>query len=176
MAATFSLAATAVANAATKNLLVIHNADSTKKVKVYRIWVTNPGTAAVTGGIQQMSLFRYANASAPTGGTAVTPSPHDPAKSTVTNLTVQHGATTNVTSIETNPLISVVRATDEIAAGGATLDELHNIMPLNLIFDAGYGDSNVEPLTLNQGEGVTLRTASGNAVGTFDIFAEITFE
>ena len=47
------------------------------------------------------------------------------------------------------------------------------LIPLNCIFDA-TGDSNIEPITLRPGEGVTMQHSGTSAVGVADLFIEFT--
>jgi hypothetical protein len=63
----------------------------------------------------------------------------------------------------------------------ATLDELETLVPLNIIWDAGYGDSNVQPLTLRgavsgtQHHMAMVYNVSG-AAGLLDTWIEFTKE
>ena len=48
-------------------------------------------------------------------------------------------------------------------------------MPLNIIWDAGYGDANVQPLTLRQSQMAMVYNVSG-AAGLLDTWIEFTKE
>jgi hypothetical protein len=66
-------------------------------------------------------------------------------------------------------------SSDEAAASSATSDELECFVPLNILFDAGYGDTNVQPLTLRQNDFAGVYNISG-AAGLLDSWTEFTKE
>jgi hypothetical protein len=66
-------------------------------------------------------------------------------------------------------------SSDEASVSAATMDELECFVPLNIIFDAGYGDTNVQPLTLNQNQMAHVFNVSG-AAGLLDVWIEFTKE
>jgi hypothetical protein len=68
-----------------------------------------------------------------------------------------------------------VWSSDEPAVSGATVDELECLVPLNVLWDAGYGDGNVQPLTLRQNEMLCIYNTTG-AAGIADIWIEFTDE
>jgi len=55
------------------------------------------------------------------------------------------------------------------------VDELECLPALSILWDAGYGDSNVQPLTLRQNEMLVLYNTVG-AAGLVDIWIEFTDE
>ena len=63
---------------------------------------------------------------------------------------------------------------DEPATGTGTNDELECIVPFMYVWDAGYGDTNVEPITLREGQGLTLLHTVTSAVGNCDAAFEFT--
>lgn len=170
MAKTYTASAIGVAFASNKSLLGILNAHPTRKVRIYRVWTLNNQTAAVTGVLTSMSLRML---SALTGGTAVTPVSHDSANVAfdLTSVTT----VTNGTATQTagNALRVWMWSGDEPAVSSATSDEFQCLVPLNCIWDS-TGDSNIEPITLNQNEGAHIVQPGANAVGIVDVFAEFT--
>jgi hypothetical protein len=64
-------------------------------------------------------------------------------------------------------------SSDEPAISSATSDELECFVPLNVIWDAGYGDSGVQRLTLRTDQGVVLYNTVG-AAGLLDSWIEFT--
>ena len=178
MAATFTALGIDLAWAANKNMFSMFNTSASLVTKIYRIWMVNSGTATVSGGIglSQMGFITSAIAGAPT---AITPVPHDPAKTTLTGLTVNTAGTVATLS---SVMRTILKANDELAAAAATYDEFSNIIPLNLIWDCGYGDLHTQPITLRQNQGFCIRTTTagtglgGTYVGTCDIWAEFTHE
>ncbi len=175
----YTLFASTIANANDKNLLAISNATgSGKLIKIYRIWVYNPTTGTVSGGVTGLLLGR--SATVYSGGTALNFLPHSSAVAAssatpFTGIAAASGATT-ITATMGTEFRRVFRATDEIAAGGATMDEVQNIMPWAVLWDTGYADANVEPLVLRENQGFLIRTDSSpaNAVGNFTLKVELT--
>ena len=170
MAKTYTAAAIGIAFASNKSLLGILNAHATRKVKVYRVWVLNNQTAAVTGVLTSISLRKL---SALTGGTAITPVQHDTGNTSVdlTSITCVTGGTATQTGDAA--LRVIMWSGDEPAVSAATSDELECIVPLMCIWDS-TGDSNIEPITLNTNEGLHVVQPGANAIGISDIFIEFT--
>lgn len=170
MAKTYTVAAIGVAFASNKSLLGILNAHATRKVKVYRIWVLNNQTAAVTGVLTSMSVRKL---SALTGGSALTPVQHDTGNTSVdlTSVTTVTGGTATPTADAA--LRVLMWSSDEPTFSAATSDELQCIVPLMCIWDS-TGDSNIEPITLNTNEGLHVVQPGANAVGILDVFMEFT--
>lgn len=170
MAKTYTAAALGIAFASNKSLLGILNAHASRKVKIYRIWLLNNQTSAVTGVITTMTIRKL---SALTGGTAVTPVAHDTSNTSVdlTSITcVTNGTATNTSD---TALRQILWSGDEPAVSSATSDELQCIVPLMCVWDS-TGDSNIEPITLNQNEGLSITQPGSNAVGILDLFIEFT--
>lgn len=170
MAKTYTASAIGVAFASNKSLLGLLNGHATRKVKIYRAWTLNNQTAAVTGVLTSMSLRML---SALTGGTAVTPVAHDTGNTTVdlTSVTCVTGGTATQTA--GNALRIWMWSGDEPAVSSATNDEFQCLVPLNCIWDS-TGDSNIEPITLNTGEGVHIVQPGANTIGIVDLFLEFT--
>ena len=170
MAKTYTAAALGIAFASNKSLLGTLNAHASRKVKIYRIWLLNNQTSAVTGVITTMTIRKL---SALTGGTAVTPVAHDTSNTSVdlTSITcVTNGTATNTSD---TALRQILWSGDEPAVSSATSDELQCIVPLMCVWDS-TGDSNIEPITLNQNEGLSITQPGSNAVGILDLFIEFT--
>ncbi len=161
----------AVTFAAGKNMAAILNGHATEKIKIRRIGLLNAQTVAVTGVLCQLELRKYTGAglAAPT---AITPTSHDSTNSAPTTATYGHAGTPSGTGVV---LRRIFWSSDEAAISSATSDEFETYVPLNIIFDAGYGDSNVQPLTLNQNEMVSVYNTTG-AAGLLDVWIEFTKE
>lgn len=171
MAQTFTAYFSGVAFAASKNMAAILNGHATEKIKIRRIGLLNAQTAAVTGVLCQLELRKYTAATL-TAPTAVTPVSHDSTNTNPTTATYGHAGTLGGTPVT---MRRIFWSSDEAAISSATSDELETYVPLNIIFDAGYGDSNVQPLTLNQNEMVCLFNNTG-AAGLLDVWIEFTKE
>ena len=170
MAKTYTAAAIGIAFASNKSLLGLYNAHASRKVRLYRVWLLNNQTAAVTGVITTMTLRKISALSA---GTAVTPVAHNTGDVSVdlTSVTSVTGGT--FTNTGDNAFRQIIWSTDEPAVSSATSDELQCIVPLNCIWDS-TGDSNIEPLTLNTNEGWHVLQPGTNAVGILDVYFEFT--
>lgn len=170
MAATFTLAGIGVTFANAKHMLSLFNgAGSGRVLRVYRVWMLNNQTAAITGVLTTMALRKT---SAQSGGTAISPVKHDSASSNLAaQILAAAGATvTNTADVQ---LRTWMWSNDEPSASSSTNDEMECLVPLNCIFDA-TGDSNIEPLVLRPGEGATIQHSGSSAVGLADLFIEFT--
>jgi hypothetical protein len=147
---------------------VFNGAGSTRVVRVYRIYQFNNGVTAVTGVLTAMRINRLTAASA---GTTVTPVAHDTASSALNaNTTAGTGRTVTRTSVFRQFLWS----NDEPAVSGATMDEWELLVPFAEVWNAGYGDTNIEPLVCRAGFGVEIQQSGTSAVGSNDFEIEFT--
>lgn len=170
MAKTYTAAAVGTAFASAKSLLAIYNAHASRKVSVWRVWQLNNQTSAVTGVLTSCALRRITSLSA---GTAITPVAHDTSNTSIdlTSISVATGGTiANSSDIQFRIWMW---SGDEPAVSGATSDEFQCIVPLNCVWDS-TGDSNIEPIVLNQNQGVHVQQPGANAVGITDVFMEFT--
>lgn len=173
MAETFTAYYPGVAFAATKNMAAVLNQHATEILKIRRIGIVNCQTVAVTGVLCQLDVRAFFVGGVDlTAPTAVTPVMHD-STNTLPTTAVYGYAGTLVGTPET--LRRTCWSSDEPAVAGATVDELECLIPLNILFDAGYGDANVQPLTLREDEMVSVYNVSG-AAGLLDTWIEFTKE
>lgn len=170
MADTFTAASQAAVNwtASSTQIGLINN--SANVVRVYRIWVYNNGVGTVSGGTCIYQLWR-GTGTAWTGGTALTPIRHNPAGViALTSIAVNTLPTSGFTN--TALLGQYTQSNDEIAVTSLTMEEVQAFKATGLIWDAGYGDSNVEPIVVRTGQGVRLLTlAAGTGVGQGGTYA-----
>jgi hypothetical protein len=116
-----------------------------------------------------MELRRITSAS---GGSVITPMKHD---TTNESFPAQIVVSTGTTVSTSDLFRRVAWSNDEAAANAAvTMDELETIVPLNCIWDVGYTDTTVEPIVCREGFGVALINTGNTAVGTLDVFFEVT--
>lgn len=162
-----------VAFAAAKNMGGILNSHATELIKIRRIGYLNAQTAAVTGVLCQLQVNVYRTAASLTTPTAVTPIQHDSTNTAFTTATVGYAGTIGGTA---QTLRQIFWSSDEAAISTATNDELETFVPLNIVFDAGYGDSTaVQPLTLRQTQ-MCLNVNTTGAAGLLDTWIEATRE
>lgn len=170
MANTWNLLVQAKAFATSTVMLGLLNA-GTRVLRLRRVGVLNNQTAAVTGVVCQFDL-RYYTGAGWTSPTSVTPVAHDSSNSALSSVTAGHAGTPTGSS---NVLRRVLWSSDEPSASAGTSDEWECLVPLNIIWDAGYGDANVQPLTLRQNEAFFVYNTVG-AAGLADFWAEFTDE
>lgn len=172
MAATYTAASINTAFANLKSMLTIFNGSgSGKTLKIYRIWIINSQLTAVTGVVLTLALRRI---TASTVGSAITPVKHDTNNASLPAQVVIGTNNTDTISATTYRLIR--RDNDEPAVAGTGINELSMLFPMNLIWESGYYDSTIEPLTLPEGYGITLRCETSTTVGSLDVYMEFTAE
>lgn len=167
MAATWTAPTFAVAYASGKSMLdCLNTSSSAKTIKIYQILIFNNGTGAVTGVLVTM-VIRHLNTNS-TSGSTVTPVKHDTTNAALdANTTFGTGRTITAGSAVRHYIMS----NDEPAVSGATMDEWECLVPNATVWSAGYGDSNVQPLTLTAANtvGTDIQQSSASAVGTADL-------
>lgn len=154
-----------------KSLVDLTNTHATKIAKLWRLWLLNNQTAAVTG-VVLLLLFRRLTA-ASSGGTSLTPVAHDTGGAAL-DAAITCGTGRTVTAGSTFRRVMVT--SDEPAVGTGTWDELSCLVPLAMLWDSGYGDSNVAPQTFRQNQGFDLQQSTTSVVGVCDIDFEFTQE
>jgi hypothetical protein len=169
MAATWRATGGAIAYAATKDMLDVFNATGTARViRAYRCYWFNNGTTAVTGVITTGQVRRITAASA---GTAVTPVKHD---SNSSALDANTTCGTNRTVTGTDIFRRFLFVNEEPVVAGTTQANWLTLVPFAEIWNAGYGDTNVEPVTCRAAEGIQLFHSGSSTVGTADLEIEFT--
>lgn len=169
MAATFRATGGGIAYASSKDMLNVFNGSATARViRVYRGYWFNNGTAAVTGVLTTAQCRRITAASA---GTAVTPVKHDTNSS---NLDAATTCGTNQTTTGTDIFRRFLFVNEEPIVAGTTQANWLTLVPFAEIWNAGYGDTNVEPVTCRASQGFQLFHSGTSAVGTADLEIEFT--
>ena len=168
MANTWTALTTAVAFAAGKNMLAILNGGA-RVLRIRRIIFVNVQTVAVTGVLCTGEVRRYTGAGI-SGHTPVTPVAMDTGNSALISVTVGTAGTPTGTA---TALLRYIWSSDEPAVGTGTWDEWETL--LGLVWDTGYGDSNLQALTLRQNEMLCIYNTAG-AAGLVDVFVELTDE
>ena len=175
MAATFTAVATGVTfSTSTKVMIQLFNASGSGVIlRLYRLWVLNAQTAAITGVLPPLELRRLTAISSGGSPTTITCPKHDSNSANLpAQVTVNYG-NTSVTSSDVFRLIT--RSSDEPAVGTFTMDEIAAFVPFNLLWDGGYASSNVEPIVCRETFGVAVvNTGIASAAGNYDFVAEFT--
>lgn len=170
MAQTYTVAAIGATFGNNKSMLGIFNGSGSGRIiRVYRVWVLNNQTAGVTGVLTTWTLRR---SSAQSAGTSITPTKHDTSSETApAQCLFATGGTVTLTSDVA--LRAWVWSNDEPAASSGTSDEFETLIPLNCVWDS-TGDSNIEPIVLREGQGISVHHSGSSAVGIADVFVEYT--
>ena len=148
MANTWQSASQGVTFAANKHMLDVFNSSSSARyVRIYRAYHLNNGTAAITGVLNTMRVNIITSASA---GTAVTPITMDTTNGALdANTTSGFGRTIGVGNI----IRQVLNSPDEPTLTTLDWDSLMTLIPFGEIWNAGYGDTNIQPVTCRASEG-----------------------
>jgi hypothetical protein len=177
MANTWTAYAPAIAHAAAaKNYLQIYqSAASTQTIKVRRIWLLNAQTAGVTGILGTLYLTSHSTAWA-TGTAAVTAVAHDTNNAALNaNIAITSGGTATGTLV--NTFRTFPFGSEEPATGTFKYENFLATPNTALIWDAGFEDTNIEPLTIPAGTAGSISVnGTLSAVGNIDIAMEFTVE
>lgn len=171
MAATYTGLMDGATFAAGKSMATLWNGSGSGKiVKVYRIFILNNQLSAISGILTNMEIRKITNTSGGSNGLVIK---HDSNSAAVpSEITFTTGSNDTISNL----LKTVIWSTDEPLVGGNSLDEYEMIPSFNIIWDIGYGDSNITPLTLREGEGVTVKHSGSFSQGQCDIIFEFTLE
>lgn len=179
MAATYRAYRLAVANPAAGTVIfgVNNAAGSTKTLKVVRVWCS-PATnsATVTGALRVVELRRITSPGTPTNVTTIIS--YDSANDALpAQVTAFNAGTPVIDAATPEPLIRWTSTTEEFAASNASFPGFATVTASLPIWDAGYGDTDVAPITLPEGYGLIIQAATGSsAVGVADWYIEFTLE
>lgn len=174
MAQTFTAYFNGIAFAVTKNMGGVQNKSASEVLKIYRIGLVNAQTAGVTGVITELNIRYVSGGSSVTSPTTIGIASHDTTNTAPASASYFSGGTFSGAAPYT--LRRIIWSNDEPATGTLTNDEMECFIPFNIIWDAGYGDSNVQPLTLRQDQSAYVFNVTSTAVGTLDTWIEFTKE
>jgi hypothetical protein len=181
MAATYTALAQGVTHAASNKqyIQIFATASNTQIIKIRRIWLINAQTATVTGVAvtsTAINIGSFSTAASAGSPVTITPVAHDSTNPAVNaNITINHSNTTNGTAV--NVFRSIAFSSEETTVGTFKLEEFWSSPNTALIWDAGYGDSNLEPLTIPAGAAGGIAVyGTMTAVGNVDCVVEFTLE
>lgn len=169
MAATWHATTSGVTYASGKSMLALFNGGAaTRVIRLYRGFMFNNQTVAVTGVLTQVAVRRL---TAQSGGTSVTPFKHDSNSSALEAAVLcAHGATVTATDIFRRILYS----NEEPTATGAGYNNYLCLVPFAMLADFGYGDTNLEPIVCRANQGADIAQTGSSAVGVADMELEFT--
>ena len=168
MANTWRATAQGVTFASAKEMLGVFQAGAGSRVqRIYRMFQFNNQTVAITGVLTTMQVQRISSAS---GGTSVTPETHDTSNSALSDVTAGHARTVGLAALFRQYMWS----NDEPGVSAGTIDEWELAVPFAEIWNSGYGDATVQPLTARPGQGYSMYHSGSTAVGVCDLEIEFT--
>lgn len=173
MTATYRATSQVVATASGKSMIdIAQDTGGSRVVRAYRIYMFQRRTGATTGALSEFAVYRQTvGASAPAGGSTITPVLHDTNSAALAaNVT----AGTDRTITDSDIFRSFIWSTDEASVGGANMEEWEIFVPFAEVWNAGYGDSNVEPIVSRAGEGVHLKHVGTSTAGQVNLEIEFT--
>lgn len=180
MASTYRAYRLAVANPTANTVIMgVNNAvGSAKIVKITRIWCSPAtNTSAVTGVLQIVELWHITSPGTPTAVTTVMP--YDNLNAALpAQVTVFNAGTPVLDAATPEPLLRWTTTSEEWTASIASFPGFAAVTAALPIWDAGYDDDgDVAPITLPEGYGLIIRSATGTGnVGVADWFIEFTLE
>ncbi len=169
--ATFTAVASSVVLGNGKSLISIQNLTASAVIaKIWRIYLVNTATSAVTGVTTEFQIRRFATHSA---GTVITPQTHDSANSLDSSITVRTGAslTTEASAFIDRRLWS----SDDWGPGTLDVEAMdHASQSVNPNWN--FEGQITRPLVLRANEGVTIRCNTNTTAGQFDVIVVFTQE
>lgn len=164
MANTWQAPIQAATYAANKHMIDVFNSStSTRFIRVYRAYAFNNGTTAVTGVLNNQRVNITTAAAA---GTAITPITMDTSNSALNaSTTAGSGRTITVGNI----LRQILTSNDEPTVSTLDWDAMLTLIPFCEVWNAGYADANIQPITCRAAEnrGVSVQSIT-QTVGSGD--------
>lgn len=173
MAETWTASVQGINPAQNKYMLGMFNGSGSGRIfRVYKVLILNMQTTGVTG-VDTTWEFRQCTALTIGTGSAVTPVAHD---TTNAALPAQLLIGTAIQTVTDSSIIRVWHlSSDEGAIKVGNQDELEMIPTYGMWWEAGaYDTTNIQPLTLREGQGLVLKFTTNSTVGTFDVAFEFT--
>ncbi len=178
MANTWIAYAPALAHAAANRVYcqIFATASNTQTIKIRRIWLINAQTTGVTGALGTINVKSVSTVASGGTPTTITPVPYDTTNTAVNaNITINFGSTTTGTVV--NTYMSIPFGSEEPATGTFKFENFYSSPNTALIWDAGYEDSNIDPLTIPASTaGGIVVDGTMTAVGNLDTCIEFTLE
>ena len=171
MANTWRSTVQAAGFAAYKNMIDVFNAASSVRViRIYRIYAFNTQASAVTGAYTTLQIRRMTSIGT---GTTITPIAHNTAYAALDSGTTS--GTARGGNITTN-FRQLLWSNDEPVVRTLDIDALECLVPFAEIWNMGYLDNTIAPLSCRAGvgEGVVVTNYGTSAQGAADFEIEFT--
>jgi hypothetical protein len=145
-------------------------------LKIRRVGMLNVQTAAATTSIAEIHLYWLSATATWAGESATTPISHDTSNSALVSVDAGYAGTPATTGTSYD-IRRTCWSSDEAAVSADGTDEWEAFVPLNIMWDQGYGDSDLESLTLRQDQMIYLKSVyCGETNGEIDVWIEFTDE
>lgn len=165
----YTLAAIGATFRPKKNMITLFNGTGSGKVlKVWKVWILNNQSVAITGIISEMRLYRITSTG---GGSALTPVKHN---YSVPSLPSQVVAAEGATNLLSTMFRRLVWSTEEPVATASNSNVIELVPRWNRLWETSIDQTNLEPIVLNEGQGVCVYFATTSSVGQADFFMEFT--
>lgn len=163
----YTVASIGATFAQNKSMITLYNSTGSGKIlKVWKIWGLNNQSVAVTGVLAELQIWKISSSG---GGGALTPLKHNSSIPNLSSLILSSsGATDRLTSL----FRRVIWSTDEPVATETNMDVYELRPSWNVFYDVPITNSIIEPIVLNQGEGITVYNVTNTSVGQADFFIE----
>jgi hypothetical protein len=148
VANTWRATASGVPYAANKDMLNVFNNAHTRVLRVYRMYLFNNQRTGVAGILNYVEIWRNTTA---TGGTLVDPVPHNPNNPTLNALVTCGFGQTVTNNVQ---LRRVLSQNDEQTVTTLDFDYFTTLVPFVELWNAGYADTNIQPLTCPSGQSI----------------------
>lgn len=170
MANIYTIASTAMPFDYNRSMIgIFNNVGSGKVVKVHKIIALNNQTVALTGTIKLLTIQKLSTGS---GGLPLIPVKHD---SISPNIPSQITVAANMSFTVSSTLYVVPWSSDEPIRQAITLDELEIIPKYGELLYIPYSGA-IQPITLREGQGISLTNISASNIGIADFFMEFILE
>lgn len=165
--ASYTVIGQAVQPGNNKSMISIYNpVGSGYVLKLREFYLRNAATSAVTGVAGAFQLHRFADSSAPTGGTTLTVVAHDSADALPSGMDARTGGT--VTGEIATPLDILRMSTDEWGPGTADVESGQQAIA-NYLPARAKRDSLLKPMFARPGEGLHIKFATNSTAGLIDL-------
>jgi hypothetical protein len=148
---------------------IVNESGSGKKVCIRKIRLINITTSAVTGTVVELELRRITSH---TGGTTITPEKADTLDTLPSQITNRVGAT--VSGESATIFASWHKSADDWGSGTLDMEGMQAI--IDNVIPAYTSNGEQKPITLREGEGITIKCATNTTAGIFEIQMEYTVE
>lgn len=157
--------------ATNKSILAIWNPTSSGKViRVYRIGLFNHNTISFSGSTSQMSIYTISSCSGGASKSFMSHDTNNPSIPGETGILATSGGTVSDSTL----LRRVFWSNDEAVANDSTSSGWQGLPILLTLWDVGYENTNIQPLTLTENTGIHIKCTATTTAGSISVWIEMT--